>query len=69
MTITCFSSRGAGTRLPHDVRRPFREILALAGLEGRAVRPHSFRKTGATLISTALGEQAAAEALGHRAAP
>lgn len=63
-----FFTRRGTPFYPHNVRRTFREILTLAGLEGRAIRPHSFRKTGATLISAALGEQAAAEALGHTSA-
>jgi integrase len=60
-----FFSRTGNPLWPNNVRRTFREILQLAGLEGRDIRPHSFRKTGATLISAAAGEQAASEALGH----
>lgn len=50
---------------PHNVRRTFRDILAKAGLEGRDIHPHSFRKTGATLLSAVAGDRAAADALGH----
>ncbi len=55
-----------GTPLgPHNVRRNFREILKLAGLEGMEITPHAFRRTGATLLANELGIQAAADMLGH----
>lgn len=60
-----FFSRNGTPLTPNNVRRTFREMLAIAGLEDREIRPHSFRKTGATLINELAGEQAASDALGH----
>jgi integrase len=60
-----FFTRRGTPLYPHNVRRTFRDILELAGLSGLQIRPHSFRKTGATLISAAAGDQAAADMLGH----
>ena len=55
-----------GTPLtPFNVRRTFRGILRKAGLEGLEISPHSFRRTGATLLANELGMQAAADMLGH----
>lgn len=60
-----FFSRRGTPLYPQNVRRTFREVLVLAGLQGLDVRPHSFRKTGATLVESVMGEQAAANLLGH----
>ena len=55
-----------GTPLtPFNVRRTFRGILRKAGLEDLEISPHSFRRTGATLLANELGLQAAADMLGH----
>ena len=53
------------TGTPYNVRRTFRGILRAAGLEGLNISPHSFRRTGATLLANELGMQAAADVLGH----
>ena len=51
-----------GTPLtPFNVRRTFRGILRKAGLEDLEISPHSFRRTGATLLANELGLQAAAD--------
>jgi integrase len=60
-----FFSRNGTPLGPHNVRRTFREILKLAGLEGMEISPHAFRRTGATLLANELGIQAAADVLGH----
>ncbi len=43
----------------------FRQVLEEAGLSGRRITPHSFRKTVATLISEEANDEAAAAMLGH----
>lgn len=60
-----FYSRNGTPLAPNNVRRVFREILKLAGLEGMEITPHAFRRTGATLLANELGIQAAADMLGH----
>jgi len=60
-----FFTRKGTPLAPHNVRRTFREILKAAGLEGMEITPHSFRRTGATLLANELGIQAAADVLGH----
>ncbi|KQW05551.1 hypothetical protein ASC66_11200 [Leifsonia sp. Root4] len=60
-----FFSRNGTPLAPNNVRRIFREILKLAGLEGMEITPHAFRRTGATLLANELGIQAAADMLGH----
>ncbi len=60
-----FYSRVGTPLAPYNVRRTFREILRNAGLEGLNITPHSFRRTGATLLANELGMQAAADMLGH----
>jgi hypothetical protein len=50
---------------PNNVRRTLRAALDQAGLAGMGVRPHSFRRTVATIISREAGEDAAAQMLGH----
>ena len=60
-----FYSRVRTALTPFNVRRTFRGILRNAGLEGIDITPHSFRRTGATLLANELGMQAAADMLGH----
>ena len=60
-----FFSRAGTPLTPYNVRRTFRGILRAAGLEGLNISPHSFRRTGATLLANELGIQAAADVLGH----
>ena len=60
-----FYSRVGTPLTPYNVRRTFREILRNAGLDGMHITPHSFRRTGATLLANELGMQAAADMLGH----
>ncbi|WP_166789463.1 site-specific integrase [Cryobacterium sp. TMS1-20-1] len=60
-----FYSRVGTPLTPYNVRRTFRGILRNAGLEGLGITPHSFRRTGATLLANELGMQAAADMLGH----
>lgn len=60
-----FYSRNGTPLTPNNVRRIFREILKLAGLEGMEITPHAFRRTGATLLANELGIQVAADMLGH----
>ncbi|TFC95475.1 site-specific integrase [Cryobacterium sinapicolor] len=60
-----FFSRVGTPLAPYNVRRSFRGILLNAGLEGLEITPHSFRRTGATLLAKELGIQAAADMLGH----
>ncbi|SEO05195.1 tyrosine-type recombinase/integrase [Cryobacterium luteum] len=60
-----FYSRVGTPLAPYNVRRTFREILRNTGLEGLNITPHSFRRTGATLLANELGMQAAADMLGH----
>ncbi|TFC96728.1 MULTISPECIES: site-specific integrase [Cryobacterium] len=60
-----FFSRVGTPLAPYSVRRSFRGILLNAGLEGLEITPHSFRRTGATLLACELGIQAAADVLGH----
>ncbi|MFU8945485.1 tyrosine-type recombinase/integrase [Mycetocola zhadangensis] len=50
---------------PYNARRTFRQILEDAGLAGRGITPHSFRKTVATLISQEADFETAAGMLGH----
>ncbi|TFB88214.1 site-specific integrase [Cryobacterium algoricola] len=60
-----FYSRNGTPLTPYNVRRTFRGILRNAGLEDMEISPHSFRRTGATLLANELGIQAAADVLGH----
>jgi integrase len=59
-----FTKRGTPIT-PYNARRIFRQVLGDAGLEGRGIKPHSFRKTVATLISEEADDAMAAEMLGH----
>ncbi|WP_394555156.1 tyrosine-type recombinase/integrase [Agromyces sp. MMS24-JH15] len=61
-----FCSKNGTPLIPANVRRQFRKILTLAGLEESGISPHAFRRTGATAaIAHELGLQAAADVLGH----
>jgi len=59
-----FTKRGTPVT-PYNARRTFRQVLDDAGLAGRGIKPHSFRKTVATLISEEADDETAAEMLGH----
>ncbi len=60
-----FFTRRATPISPNNARRIFRQVLEEAGLSGRRITPHSFRKTVATLISEEANDEAAAAMLGH----
>lgn len=60
-----FFTRRGTPLTPNNVRRTFRLVLEQAGLAGRRITPHSFRKTVATLISQEANVETAAEMLGH----
>ncbi|WP_314505443.1 tyrosine-type recombinase/integrase [uncultured Microbacterium sp.] len=60
-----FFTRKGTPLAPHNVRRTFREMLKIAGLEGLEITPHAFRRTGATLLTNELGIETAADVLGH----
>jgi integrase len=62
-----FFTRQGTPLTPYNVRRTFRLVLEQAGLSGRRITPHSFRKTVATLISREADDETAAEMLGHAA--
>jgi integrase len=59
-----FTKRGTPIT-PYNARRTFRQVLEEAGLDGRGIKPHSFRKTVATLLSEEATDEVAAEMLGH----
>lgn len=59
-----FTKRGTPVT-PYNARRIFRQVLDDAGLKERGIKPHSFRKTVATLISEEGNDEMAAEMLGH----
>lgn len=59
-----FTKRGTPIT-PCNARRTFRQVLDEAGLAGQGIKPHSFRKTVATLISEEANDEMAAEMLGH----
>ena len=59
-----FTKRGTPIT-PYNARRTFRQVLDVAGLAGRGIKPHSFRRTVATLISEEADDEMAAEMLGH----
>lgn len=55
-----------GTPLsPNNVRRTLRKMLADSGLGQLKVTPHTFRRTGGTVIARATDSKTAAEALGN----
>ncbi|MGC5221020.1 tyrosine-type recombinase/integrase [Micromonospora sp. DT81.3] len=60
-----FFTRNGTPLAPHNVRRTFRQILQLAGLEGADITPHAFRRTGATLLANEVNIETAAAVLGH----
>lgn len=62
---TIFANRIGGVLSTHNVRRTFREFLALAGLEDSGITPRWYRRTGATVLARGLGVDAAATHLGH----
>ncbi len=62
---TIFANRTGGVLSTHNVRRTFREFLALAGLEDSGITPRWYRRTGATVLARGLGVDAAAAHLGH----
>ena len=57
---TIFASRSGGPLSPYNVRRTFREFLALAGLAGSGISLRWYRRTGATVIARGIGADAAA---------
>lgn len=62
---TIFANRGGGPLSPYNVRRTFREFLALAGLADCGISLRWYRRTGATVIARGVGTDAAAAFLGH----
>jgi integrase len=64
-TRTIFANRSGGPLSPYNVRRTFREFLALAGLGGSGISLRWYRRTGATVIARGIGTDAAAAFLGH----
>ncbi|GAA1997144.1 site-specific integrase [Microbacterium pumilum] len=60
-----FFTRNGTPLAPHNVRRTFRGMLKSVGLDGIEITPHSFRRTGATLITNEVDIETAAEVLGH----
>ena len=59
-----FTKRGTPIT-PYNARRTFRQVLEVAGLSGNGIKPHSFRRTVATLLSEEADDAMAAEMLGH----
>ncbi len=62
---TIFANRSGGVLSAHNLRRTFREFLALAGLQDCGITPRWYRRTGATVLARGLGVGAAASHLGH----
>jgi integrase len=62
---TIFANRSGGPLSPYNVRRTFREFLALAGLADSGISLRWYRRTGATVIARGIGTDAAAAFLGH----
>jgi integrase len=62
---TIFHNRRGGPLTLHNLRRTFREFLALAGLEDSGITPRWYRRTSATVLARGLGADAAATHLGH----
>ena len=60
-----FFSRKDTPLTPYNLRRMFRQVLIEAHLADREITPHSFRRTGATVISRGSDEDYAAKFLGH----
>ena len=64
-TRTIFACRSGGPLSPYNVRRTFREFIALAGLVDTGISLRWYRRTGATVIARGIGTDAAAAFLGH----
>jgi integrase len=62
---TIFRNRSGGPLSTYNVRRTFRDFLALAGLKGSGISLRWYRRTGATVIARGMGTDAAAAFLGH----
>lgn len=62
---TIFANRSSGPLSPYNVRRTFREFLAVAGLADSGISLRWYRRTGATVIARGMGSDAAAVFLGH----
>lgn len=62
---TIFSNKSGGPLSPYNVRRTFREFLALAGLQDSGISLRWYRRTGATVIARGASTDAAALFLGH----
>ena len=62
---TILHNRTGGPLSQHNLRRTFREFLALAGLEESGITPRWYRRTGATVLARGLGVEVAAAHLGH----
>lgn len=62
---TLFANRTGGPLSPYNVRRTFREFLALAGIADSGISLRWYRRTGATVIARGIGADAAAAFLGH----
>ncbi|WP_345750912.1 tyrosine-type recombinase/integrase [Microbacterium rhizophilus] len=60
-----FFTRNGTPLSPNNVRRTLRSMLKAAGLEHMKVSPHTFRRTGGTVIARATDTKTAAEALGN----
>lgn len=63
LSAPVFPGRGGVWRNPSSVRTQWRQVRAGTGYEW--VKPHTFRKTVATLVDQAEGSQSASEQLGH----
>ena len=62
---TIFTNGAGGVLSAHNVRRTFRELLVLAGLEDSGITPRWYRRTRATVLARGVGVDAAATHLGH----
>ena len=62
---TIFANRNGGPLSPYNVRRTFREFLAIAGLVDSGISLRWYRRTGATVVARSMGTEAAAAFLGH----
>lgn len=65
---TIFATRTGSVLSPPNVRRTFREFLALAGLGETGISLRWYRRTTATVVARAMGSDAAADFLGHASA-
>lgn len=62
---TIFRNRSGAPLSTYNVRRTFREFLALADLKATGISLRWYRRTGATVIARGMGTDAAAGFLGH----